>query len=97
MQSAYERVIFNVLFNNRDDHSKNFAFRLDRDRRWRLAPGYDLTFNMGPGGEHQMDIRGEGRQVTRAHALELARRGGVEVKGRKGEREGAAYRLARRR
>lgn len=76
--SAYERAVFNVLFNNRDDHSKNFAFRLDRDRRWRLAPGYDLTFNMGPGGEHQMDICGEGRQVTRAHMLELATKGGIE-------------------
>ena len=53
---AYERAIFNVLFNNRDDHSKNFAFRLDRERRWRLAPAYDLTFNVGPGGEHQMAL-----------------------------------------
>jgi serine/threonine-protein kinase HipA len=77
---AYERAIFNVLFNNRDDHSKNFAFRLDRDRRWRLAPAYDLTFNMGPGGEHQMDICGEARRVTRAHVLELAAKGGVRTR-----------------
>lgn len=74
---AYERGVFNVLFNNRDDHPKNFAFRLDRDRRWRLAPGYDLTFNTGPGGEHQMDICGAARQVTRAHLLELAAKGGI--------------------
>lgn len=76
--SAYERAVFNVLFNNRDDHPKNFAFRLDRDRRWWLAPGYDLSFNMGPGGEHQMDICGEGRYVTRTHMLELAAKGGME-------------------
>lgn len=75
---AYERAVFNVLFNNRDDHSKNFAFRLNRDRQWRLAPGYDLTFNMGPGGEHQMDVCGEGRRVTRTHMLELAAKGGIE-------------------
>ncbi|MEA3196136.1 MAG: serine/threonine-protein kinase HipA [Gammaproteobacteria bacterium] len=75
---AYERAIFNVLFNNRDDHSKNFAFRLDRDRRWRLAPAYDLTFNVGPGGEHQMDLCGEARRVTRAHLLELAAKGGIK-------------------
>jgi serine/threonine-protein kinase HipA len=74
---AYERAVFNVIFNNRDDHSKNFAFRLDQDRRWRLAPAYDLTFNSGPGGEHQMDICGEARRVTRAHLLEFAAKGGI--------------------
>jgi serine/threonine-protein kinase HipA len=76
---AYERAVFNVLFNNRDDHSKNFAFRLDRDRRWRLAPAYDLTFSMGPGGEHQMDVCGEARRITRAHVLELAAKGGIRT------------------
>jgi serine/threonine-protein kinase HipA len=75
---AYERAVFNVIFNNRDDHSKNFAFRLDQDRRWRLAPAYDLTFNTGPGGEHQMDICGEARRITRAHLLELAAKGGIK-------------------
>ena len=75
---AYERAVFNVIFNNRDDHSKNFAFRLDQDRRWRLAPAYDLTFNIGPGGEHQMDICGEARRITRAHLLELAAKGGIK-------------------
>jgi serine/threonine-protein kinase HipA len=76
---AYERALFNVLFNNRDDHSKNFAFRLSRDRRWRLAPAYDLTFNVGSRGEHQMDICGEARQITRTHILELAAKGGVRA------------------
>ena len=75
---AYERAVFNVIFNNCDDHSKNFAFRLDRDRRWRLAPAYDLTFNPGPGGEHQMDICGEARRVNRARLLELAAKGGIK-------------------
>lgn len=75
---AYERAVFNVIFNNRDDHAKNFAFRLDRDRRWRLAPAYDLTFNTGPGGEHQMDVCGEAGRITRTHLLELAAKGGIK-------------------
>ena len=78
--NAYKRVLFNVIFNNRDDHSKNFAFRLDRDRRWRLAPAYDLTFNVGPRGEHQMDICGEASHVTRTHVLELAAKGGIKTR-----------------
>jgi serine/threonine-protein kinase HipA len=75
---AYERAVFNVLFNNRDDHCKNFAFRLGRDRQWRLAPGYDITFNAGPGGEHQMDVCGEARRITRAHMVRLAEKGGIK-------------------
>ena len=79
VQKAFERAVFNVLFNNRDDHSKNFSYRLGEDRQWRLAPCYDLNFNIGPGGEHQMDVCGEGRNITRAHLLALARQGGVSL------------------
>ena len=74
---AYERAVFNVVFHNRDDHPKNFSFRLGRDRRWRLAPCYDLTYSEGPGGEHHMDVCGVGRNITRAHMLELARQAGL--------------------
>ncbi|MGB6451358.1 MAG: type II toxin-antitoxin system HipA family toxin [Steroidobacteraceae bacterium] len=77
VQQAYERAVFNVLFNNRDDHPKNISFRLGHDRLWRLAPCYDLTFNRGPGGEHQMDVCGEGRNITREHLLQLAKQGGL--------------------
>ena len=67
VRKAFCRVVFNVVFHNRDDHAKNVSFRLGRDRRWYLAPAYDLTFCRGPGGEHQMDVCGEGRLITRAH------------------------------
>lgn len=79
VKKAFERAVFNVVFHNRDDHSKNVSFRLDCDRRWRLAPCYDLTFCEGPGGEHQMDVCGEGRNITRAKMLELAEQGGLEA------------------
>lgn len=75
---AYERAVFNVLFHNRDDHSKNFSYRLGRDRQWKLAPCYDLTFSEGPGGEHFMDVCGEGKAVTRAHLLNLARQADLD-------------------
>lgn len=77
VNKAYERVVFNVVFNNRDDHAKNQSYRLGEDRAWRLAPAYDLTYNEGPGGEHQMDVCGEGRHVSRAKMMELARHGDV--------------------
>lgn len=77
VEKAYARAVFNVLFHNRDDHPKNFAWRLGRDRRWRLAPAFDLTFSGGPMGQHHMDICGEGHAVERGHLLRLAAEGGV--------------------
>ncbi|TAK86127.1 MAG: type II toxin-antitoxin system HipA family toxin [Aquabacterium sp.] len=80
VHKAYERAVFNVLFHNRDDHPKNFAWRLGRDRRWRLAPAFDLSFSDGPRGQHHMDVCGEADAVGRAHLLRLAAEGGVAVK-----------------
>ena len=77
LNDAYARAVFNVLFHNRDDHPKNFAWRLGRDRRWRLAPAFDLTFSAGPRGQHHMDVCGEAAAVRREHLLRLAREGGV--------------------
>jgi serine/threonine protein kinase HipA of HipAB toxin-antitoxin module len=41
-------MVFNVLTHNRDDHVKNFAFRLNEEGGWELAPAYDLVFAPGP-------------------------------------------------
>lgn len=79
VNKAYERAVFNVVFNNRDDHAKNVSFRLSQDRHWHLAPAYDLTYCEGPGGKHQMDVCGEGRAVTRSNILELAKQGDVPL------------------
>lgn len=69
---AFRQCVFNVVFNNRDDHGKNLSYRLGKDRRWKLSPAYDLTFNVGPGGEHQMDIQGEGKNPDHSHLMGLA-------------------------
>lgn len=74
---AYARCAFNVLFNNRDDHPRNASFCLGQDRRWRLSPAYDLTYCEGPGGEHHMDICGEGKAPSSKELLKLAKDGGV--------------------
>jgi len=75
---AFERCVFNVVFHNRDDHAKNFSYRLDRAGRWQLSPAYDLTFCEGPGGEHQMDVCGEGLAPSKQHLLTLAGQAGLK-------------------
>ncbi|MBU3086488.1 type II toxin-antitoxin system HipA family toxin [Acinetobacter seifertii] len=62
---AFKRAVFNVLFNNRDDHTKNFSFLMEKNGQWKLAPAYDVTFCEGPGGYHQMDIMGEALNISR--------------------------------
>lgn len=64
---AFERVVFNVIFNNRDDHPKNFAYLMAENGQWALAPAFDVTFNEGPGGYHQMDVMGEALDIERQH------------------------------
>jgi serine/threonine-protein kinase HipA len=72
MAVAFERAVFNVAFNNRDDHPKNFAYIMSQDGRWRLSPAYDVTFCEGPGGYHQMDVMGEALSISRTQMLRLA-------------------------
>lgn len=69
---AFERVLFNVAFNNRDDHPKNFSYIMSRHGQWTLAPAYDVTFCEGPGGYHQMDVMGEALAIDRQAMLALA-------------------------
>lgn len=79
VERMFRRMAFNVLARNRDDHSKNHAFQMDAAGTWSPTPAYDLTFSIGPGGEHNMAIAGEGRTPGRGHVLEEARTAGIKV------------------
>lgn len=69
---AFERAVFNVVLNNRDDHPKNFSYIMSATGEWKLAPAYDVTFCEGPNGYHQMDIMGEALAINRTALLQLA-------------------------
>ncbi len=72
LMAMYRLAAFNVVFRNRDDHAKNFAFTMNATGEWRLAPAYDLNFAAGPGGEHSTAILGEGRNPSLVHLQRLA-------------------------
>ena len=63
VEEMLRRMVFNVVAHNRDDHAKQHAFVYDADRRWRLAPAYDLTYSTGPYGQHYLAINGEAADV----------------------------------
>jgi serine/threonine-protein kinase HipA len=75
--AAFRRMVFNVLACNRDDHTRQHSFLMSERGDWRLAPAYDLTFAAGPGGEHYLDIEGEGRHPSKDHVRTLGLRHGL--------------------
>ncbi|MDQ1338276.1 MAG: serine/threonine-protein kinase HipA, partial [Campylobacterota bacterium] len=60
-------ILFNAIFGNRDDHSKNFSFLMNSEGRWVFAPAYDLTYTSN--GYHQMLLGS--KVLNRATFLDL--------------------------
>ena len=74
LRELFRRMVFNVYAYNRDDHAKNFAFRMTADGTWTLAPAYDLMFSPGMHGRHATAIDGVDDWPTRAGLLQLGER-----------------------
>lgn len=76
----FKRMVFNVIFRNQDDHSKNTSFIMDEKGKWNLAPFYDVTFAYSPTGKwtskHQMTILSysDNEEITRDILLEVAKK-----------------------
>lgn len=70
-EKMYRLAVFNVLAHNRDDHSKNFNFLMDKTGQWRLSPAYDLTFAEGLRGEHCTMVKGAGKNPKIADLVKL--------------------------
>ena len=77
LEQAWLRCAFNVAAVNCDDHTKNFAFMLDRSARWHIAPAYDTCFSHNPAAgkwtrQHQMLVGGKAWGITDADLIALA-------------------------
>lgn len=70
----FKRMVFNIVARNHDDHSKNVAFLLI-DKKWALAPAYDLAYSYKPGSKwvnsHWMSLNGKRDDFTRADFYSL--------------------------
>lgn len=76
-QELYRRMVFNVLAKNCDDHTKNFAFLMDKSGQWRLSPAYDVCHAYRPGSDwvsqHALSINGKRKNFTREDLLSIGR------------------------
>jgi len=78
VEKLFRLMVFNVLAHNRDDHSKNFAFLFTPAKGWVLAPGFDLTYTDGPGGEHTTTVAGEGKNPGKKELFSVGKGAGLK-------------------
>ena len=70
-EQFFKTMLFNLIYGNRDDHSRNFSYLMDSNGAWRGAPAYDLTFSTNR--KHQMlfDYT-SGYDLNRKHIKKIA-------------------------
>lgn len=65
----YRRMAFNIAARDLDDHTKNIAFLMGPDGKWRLSPAFDVIYSHNPKGkwtnQHQMSANGKRDHFTR--------------------------------
>ena len=82
MQEMYRRMVFNIVARNQDDHTRNIAFLMDAEGKWRLAPAFDVIWAHNPGGRwtnlHQMSVNGKRDDFARSDLLAVASEYGIK-------------------
>jgi len=62
-QEMYRRMVFNVMSRNCDDHTKNFAFMMNKSGDWSMSPAYDICHAYRPGSDwvsqHALSLNGK--------------------------------------
>lgn len=79
IEEQFRRIVFNLVGCNQDDHVKNFAFTMDRQGKWGIAPAYDLCHSEGSDFTrfHQLSLNGKTTGFTRDDLKALARYAGL--------------------
>ncbi|GAW95982.1 MULTISPECIES: type II toxin-antitoxin system HipA family toxin [Colwellia] len=80
-EDAYElfqRMVFNVLIGNTDDHTRNHAFLYSFESKdWRLSPAYDVL-PINSNSQHSLGIGLDGRNGTIENLLSQTERFGLK-------------------
>lgn len=76
-EQLFRRMVFNVLARNCDDHTKNFAFLMTEDGKWRLSPAFDLCHSYRPGStwvsRQSLSVNGKRQNIRRDDFLSVAK------------------------
>ena len=78
MIEVLRRMVFNIVAQNCDDHTKNHSFLLREAGQWELSPAYDVTFAFDPASQwvhqHLMSVNGKFAGITREDVRAVADR-----------------------
>lgn len=84
IEQFYNRMVFNCIAANQDDHVKNVSFLMDRSGRWRLSPAYDVTYSYDMGNKwlsaHQMTVNGKKSGIGLDDLLDAGEKMGLKKK-----------------
>ena len=73
----FRRMVFNVTARNCDDHTKNFAFTLEKDGKWKLSPAFDVCHSYRPGSvwvsQQSLSVNGKRQMITRDDFFTVAK------------------------
>ena len=73
----FRRMVFNVTARNCDDHTKNFAFTLEKDGEWKLSPAFDVCHSYRPGSvwvsQQSLSVNGKRQMITRDDFFTVAK------------------------
>lgn len=80
-EQMYRRIVFNVFARNCDDHTKNFAFLMNQDGKWKLAPAYDVCHAYRPDSDwvsqHNLSINGKRKNFVKEDLLTIAKQNSI--------------------
>jgi serine/threonine-protein kinase HipA len=75
-EQLFKRMVFNVIARNCDDHTKNFAFTMDKSGEWDLSPAYDVCHAYRPSSiwvsRQSLSVNGKREQINRNDFLNVA-------------------------
>ena len=76
-EQLFRRMVFNVISRNCDDHTKNFAFLMDKSGAWKLSPAFDVCHSYRPGSswvsQQSLSVNGKRKNISHDDLLIVAR------------------------
>lgn len=81
-EQIYRRMVFNVIARNCDDHTKNFAFLMDKSGAWNLSPAFDVCHAYRPDSiwvsRQSLSVNGKRENIDRNDLLAVAKNMGIK-------------------
>jgi serine/threonine-protein kinase HipA len=84
-EQLFRRMVFNVIARNCDDHTKNFAFLMDKAGVWKLSPAFDVCHSYRPGStwvsQQSLSVNGKRKDISREDFLSVAKNMNIKKAG----------------